>query len=201
MREVLINKVYHHFKGHDYRVLNIAKSTDDLSLLVVYENTDTHEVWVRTYEEFTSLVDTNKYPSVKQKFRFELKNKEEMKMAKLTKESFIESLKEMTLLEIKELVDAMKEEFGVDPSAVAVAAAPAATEAADEKSTFDVVLTSAGANKIAVIKIVREVTSLGLVEAKNLTEAGGAIKEGLKKEEAEELKAKLEEAGATVELK
>ena len=74
MREVLINKVYHHFKGHDYRVLNIAKSTDDLSLLVVYENTDTHEVWVRTYEEFTSLVDTNKYPSVKQKFIFELKN-------------------------------------------------------------------------------------------------------------------------------
>ena len=122
-------------------------------------------------------------------------------MAKLTKESFIESLKEMTLLEIKELVDAMKEEFGVDPSAVAVAAAPAAAEAADEKSTFDVVLTSAGANKIAVIKIVREVTSLGLVEAKNLTEDGGAIKEGLKKEEAEELKAKLEEAGATVELK
>ena len=119
-------------------------------------------------------------------------------MAKLTKESFIESLKEMTLLEIKELVDAMKEEFGVDPSAVA---APAAAEVADEKSTFDVVLTSAGANKIAVIKIVREVTSLGLVEAKNLTEAGGAIKEGLKKEEAEELKAKLEEAGATVELK
>ena len=122
-------------------------------------------------------------------------------MAKLTKESFIESLKEMTLLEIKELVDAMKEEFGVDPSAVAVAAAPAAAEAADEKSTFDVVLTSAGANKIAVIKIVREVTGLGLVEAKNLTEACGAIKEGVKKEEAEELKAKLEEAGATVELK
>ena len=122
-------------------------------------------------------------------------------MAKLTKESFIESLKEMTLLEIKELVDAMKEEFGVDPSAVAVAAAPAAAEAADEKSTFDVVLTSAGANKIAVIEIVREVTSLGLVEAKNGTGGGGAIKEGLKKGEAEELKAKLEEAGATVELK
>ena len=111
-------------------------------------------------------------------------------MAKLTRESFIESLKEMTLLEIKELVDAMKEEFGVDPSAVAVAATPVAA-AAEEKSTFDVVLTSAGANKIAVIKIVREVTGLGLVEAKNLTEAGGAIKEGLKKEEAEELKAKL----------
>ena len=95
----------------------------------------------------------------------------------------------------------MKEEFGVDPSAVAVAAAPAAATAAEEKSSFDVVLTSAGANKIAVIKIVREATALGLVEAKNLTEAGGAIKEGLNKEEAEELKAKLEEAGATVELK
>ena len=123
-------------------------------------------------------------------------------MAKLTKESFIESLKEMTLLEIKELVDAMKEEFGVDPSAVAVAAAPAAGAAeVEEKSTFDVVLTSCGANKIAVIKVVREATGLGLVEAKNLTEAGGAIKEGIKKEEAEELKAKFEEAGATVELK
>ena len=123
-------------------------------------------------------------------------------MAKLTKESFIESLKEMTLLEIKELVDAMKEEFGVDPSAVAVAAAPAAGAAeAEEKSSYDVVLTSCGANKIAVIKVVREATGLGLVEAKNLTEAGGAIKEGIKKEEAEELKAKFEEAGATVELK
>jgi len=105
------------------------------------------------------------------------------------------------LLEIKELVDAMKEEFGVDPSSVAVAAAPVAQEAGEEKTNFDVVLTSAGANKIAVIKIVREATALGLVDAKNLTEAGGAIKEGLKKEEAEELKAKLEEAGATVELK
>lgn len=122
-------------------------------------------------------------------------------MAKLNKEDFISALKEMNLLEIKELVDAMKEEFGVDPSAVAVSAAPAAAEAVEEKTSFDVVLTSAGANKIAVIKIVREVTALGLVEAKNLTEAGGAIKEGLKKEEAEELKAKLEEAGATVELK
>ena len=122
-------------------------------------------------------------------------------MAKLTKESFIESLKEMTLLEIKELVDAMKEDFGGDPSAVAVAAAPAAAAEVEEKSSFDVVLTSCGANKIAVIKVVREATGLGLVEAKNLTEAGGAIKEGLKKEEAEELKAKFEEAGATVELK
>lgn len=122
-------------------------------------------------------------------------------MAKLNKEDFINALKEMNLLEIKELVDAMKEEFGVDPSAVAVAAAPAAGDAGEEKTSFDVVLTSAGANKIAVIKVVREVTALGLVEAKNLTEAGGAIKEGMKKEDAEELKAKLEEAGATVELK
>ncbi len=122
-------------------------------------------------------------------------------MAKLNREDFISALKEMSLLEIKELVDAMKEEFGVDPSAVAMAAAPAAAEAVEEKTSFDVVLTSAGANKIAVIKIVREVTGLGLVEAKNLTEAGGAIKEGVKKEEAEELKAKLEEAGATAELK
>ncbi len=122
-------------------------------------------------------------------------------MAKLTKESFIESLKEMNLLEVKELVDAMKEEFGVDPSALAVAAAPVAGEAVEEKTSFDVVLTAAGPNKISVIKLVREATGLGLVEAKNLTEAGGKIKEGAKKEEAEELKAKLEEAGATVELK
>ena len=121
-------------------------------------------------------------------------------MAKLTKDEFISSLKEMTILEVKELVDAMKEEFGIDPTAVAVAAAPA--EAKEEgPSTKTVVLKSAGGNKIAVIKIIKELTGLGLVEAKNLTEAGGAIKEGLKKEEAEELKAKLEEAGATVELK
>lgn len=122
-------------------------------------------------------------------------------MAKLTKESFIESLNEMSLLEVMELVDAMKEAYGVDPSAVAVAAAPVAAAQAEEKTSFNVVLTSAGANKIAVIKVVREVTGLGLVEAKNLTEAGGNIKENAKKEEAEELKAKLEEAGATVELK
>ena len=122
-------------------------------------------------------------------------------MAKLTKESFIESLNEMSLLEVMELVDAMKEAYGVDPSAVAVAAAPAAGVTAEEKTSFDVVLTSAGANKIAVIKVVREATGLVLVEAKNLTEAGGNIKENAKKEEAEELKAKLEEAGATVELK
>lgn len=120
-------------------------------------------------------------------------------MAKITKEDFIKSLKEMSLLEIKELVDGMKEEFGVDPTAVS--AAPVAAEKEEEKTSFDVVLTSAGANKIATIKIVREATGLGLVEAKNLSESGGAIKEGLSKEEADDLKAKFEEAGATVEIK
>lgn len=120
-------------------------------------------------------------------------------MAKLTKESFIESLKEMNLLEIKELVDAMKEEFGVDPSAVAVAAAPAAAvEEGPSKAT--VVLVNAGAAKINVIKIIREITGLGLKEAKDIADAGGNVKEGIPASEAEELKAKLEEAGATVEL-
>ena len=121
-------------------------------------------------------------------------------MAKLTKEDFISSLKEMTLLEVKELVDAMNEEFGVDPSAVAVAAGPAAAvETGPSKLT--VVLTSAGAAKINVIKIIREVTGLGLKEAKDIADAGGNIKEDLPVEEAEALKATLEEAGATVELK
>ena len=121
-------------------------------------------------------------------------------MAKLTKEDFISSLKEMNLLEIKELVDAMKEEFGVDPSAVAVAAAPAAEEAAGP-SKQTVVLTSAGAAKINVIKIIREVTGLGLKEAKAIADNGGNIKENIPSEEADELKARLEEAGAEVELK
>lgn len=120
-------------------------------------------------------------------------------MAKITKEDFISSLKEMTILEVKELVDAMKEEFGVDPSAVAVAAAPAAAET-EESATKTVVLKNFGANKMAVIKLVKEVTGLGLVDAKNLVEKGGNIKENIPTEEANELKAKLEEAGAEVEL-
>ena len=122
-------------------------------------------------------------------------------MAKITKDEFISSLKEMTLLEVKELVDAMKEEFGVDPSAVAVAAAPSAgvEEAAPSKQT--VVLTSAGAAKINVIKIIREVTGLGLKEAKDIADNGGNVKENIPTEEANELKARLEEAGAEVELK
>ena len=121
-------------------------------------------------------------------------------MAKLTKEVFIESLKEMTILEIKELVDAMKEEFGVDPSAVAVAAAPVAA-AEEGPSKVNVVLTAAGPNKIAVIKIVRDLTGLGLKEAKDIADNGGNVKEGVDKEEAEKIKAQFEEAGATVELK
>ncbi len=121
-------------------------------------------------------------------------------MAKFTKEEFIEGLKEMSILEVKELVDAMKEEFGVDPSAVAVAAAPAAAED-DTPSTVTVTLTSAGPNKLPVIKLIKEVTGLGLKDAKALADNGGAIKENIPSSEAEELKAKLEEAGASVEVK
>ena len=124
-------------------------------------------------------------------------------MAKLTKEEFISSLKEMNLLEIKELVDAMKEEFGVDPSAVAVAAPGAAGAQEDATpSTVTVSITDAGAAKVAVIKVVREITGLGLKESKDLVDnAGSAIKENISVEEANEIKAKLEEAGATVEVK
>ena len=122
-------------------------------------------------------------------------------MAKLTKDEFISALKEMTILEIKELVDAMKEEFGVDPSAVAVAAAPAAGAAEEGPSKVNVVLTAAGANKIAVIKIVRDITGLGLKEAKDIADNGGVIKENISTDEANELKAKFEEAGATIEVK
>ena len=121
-------------------------------------------------------------------------------MAKLSAKEIIDSLKEMTLLEIKEVVDLMKEEFGVDPSAVAVAAAPVAA-VEEGPSKMDVVLTAAGANKLAVIKIIKEVTGLGLKEAKEIADNGGAVKEGLAKDEAEALKAQFEEAGATIELK
>lgn len=120
-------------------------------------------------------------------------------MAKLTKADFVAALKEMTLLEIKDLVDGLKEEFGIDPSAVAVAAGPAA--AAEEQTEFDVVLESAGGNKIAVIKLIREATGLGLMEAKKAAEeAGSIIKAGASKDEAEAIKAKFEEAGASIKL-
>lgn len=122
-------------------------------------------------------------------------------MAKLTKEAFVEALKEMTILEIKELVDGLKEEFGIDPTAVAAAGPAAAADAAEEKTEFNVVLKTHGPNKIAVIKAVREATGLGLADAKKLAETADAvIKENIAKDAAEELKAKLEEAGATVEL-
>ena len=121
-------------------------------------------------------------------------------MAKLTRDEFISSLKEMNLLEIKELVDAMKEEFGVDPSAVAVAA-PAAGATADEgPSTVTVSIADAGAAKVAVIKVVKEITGLGLKESKDIVDSNGVVKENIAKAEADEIKAKLEEAGATVEL-
>ena len=118
----------------------------------------------------------------------------------------IEDVKALTVLELSELVKALEEEFGVSAAApVAVAAAPAAgaaAPAAEEKSEFDAVLAEIGANKIAVIKVVREITGLGLKEAKDLVDnAPKPVKEGVSKEEAEEIQKKLEEAGAKVELK
>ena len=124
-------------------------------------------------------------------------------MAKLTTDEIVEALKEMTLLEASELVKAIEDTFGVSaaaPAAVVAAAAPA--EAAEEKTNFDVVLEGFGDNKIQVIKVVRELTSLGLKEAKELVEgAPKAILEGAKKEDADAAKEKLEAAGAAVSLK
>ena len=124
-------------------------------------------------------------------------------MAKITRDDFISSLKEMNLLEIKELVDAMKEEFGVDPTAVA-AAAPAAGGVAGgdaAPSAVTVSIADAGAGKVAVIKVVREVTGLGLKESKDIVDQNGVVKENVPMDEANEIKTKLEEAGATVEVK
>ncbi len=122
----------------------------------------------------------------------------------VTREEIVEALKEMPALELSELVKELEEVFGVSAAApVAVAAAPAAAaEAAEEKTEFDVVLEGFGDQKIGVIKVVREITSLGLKEAKELVEgAPKAIVEGVNKEKAEEVKAKLEEAGAAVTIK
>lgn len=126
-----------------------------------------------------------------------------------TREDVIEFLKNMTLLEASQLVKELEETFGVSAAAAAVAAAPAAAggggeaaAAAEEKTEFDVVLQAVGNNKINVIKVVREVTALGLKEAKDLVEAAPkAVKEGVSKEEAETIKQKLSDAGATVEVK
>ncbi|ULH16753.1 50S ribosomal protein L7/L12 [Deinococcus sp. KNUC1210] len=117
------------------------------------------------------------------------------------KEQFLEDLATINLLELADLIDAIKEKFNVT-AAVAVAgnAGPAAA-AVEEKTEFDVVLLDAGASKINVIKELRAITGLGLKEAKDLSEKGGAVKEGLSKDEAEKVKAQLEGAGAKVELK
>ena len=132
-------------------------------------------------------------------------------MAKLTAEELIQAIDEMTVLELNELVKALQEKYGVSAAAapVAVAAMPGmmagaaeAAPAAEEKTSFDVVLAAAGDNKLQVIKVIREITQLGLKEAKDLVEgAPQKVKEGVSKEEAEEVKKKLEEAGAKVEIK
>ena len=125
-------------------------------------------------------------------------------MAKLTTAEMIEAIKELSVLELNELVKACEEEFGVSAAAGVVVAAAGAGEAAaaEEKDEFDVVLASAGASKVKVIKVVREITGLGLKEAKDVVDgAPKTIKEGVSKAEAEEIKTKLEAEGAVVELK
>ena len=124
-------------------------------------------------------------------------------MAKLTAQELIDAIKELTVLELNELVKACEEEFGVSAAAgVVVAAAGGAAEAAEEKTEFDVELTEVGPNKVKVIKVVREATGLGLKEAKDLVDnAPKMLKEGVSKEEAEEVKGKLEAEGAKVTLK
>ena len=123
-------------------------------------------------------------------------------MAKLTTAEFIEAIKELSVLELNELVKACEEEFGVSAAAGVVVAAGPAAEAAEEKDSFDVELVDAGASKVKVIKIVREVTGLGLKEAKEVVDgAPKVVKEGVSKAEAEELKAKLEAEGAKVDRK
>ncbi len=125
-------------------------------------------------------------------------------MAKLTTEEFIDSIKELSVLELNDLVKACEEEFGVSAAAgvVVAAAGGGEAEAAEEQTEFTVELTDIGAEKVKVIKVVREVTGLGLKEAKDVVDnAPGAVKEGVDKAEAEDIKAKLEEAGAGVTLK
>ena len=122
----------------------------------------------------------------------------------LSNEQIIEAISSKTLVEVMELVKAMEEKFGVSAAApVAVAAGPAAGAAApaEEQTEFNVVLKSAGDKKVEVIKVVRAITGLGLKEAKDLTEAGGAVKEGVSKDDAAKMKKDLETAGATVEVK
>ena len=122
----------------------------------------------------------------------------------ITKDDILEAVSTMTVMELNDLVKAFEEKFGVSAAAVAVAAAPGAGggAAVEEKTSFDVILKDGGAQKLGVVKIVKEITGLGLKEAKDLVDgAPKPIKEGVSKDEAEALKAKLEEAGAAVELK
>ena len=128
---------------------------------------------------------------------------EENKMAKLSTQEIIDAIKELTVLELNDLVKACEEEFGVSAAAgVVVAAAGGDAAAAEEKDEFDVELTAAGASKVKVIKVVREITGLGLKEAKAVVDgAPKVVKEGVSKAEAEEIKAKLEAEGAEVNLK
>jgi large subunit ribosomal protein L7/L12 len=122
----------------------------------------------------------------------------------LNKEEILDSIANMSVMDVVELVEAMEEKFGVTAAVAVAAAAPAAGAAApaEEQTEFDVNMTSFGANKVSVIKVVRAITSLGLKEAKDLVEsAPTAIKEGVAKDEAEDLKGQLEEAGASVEIK
>ena len=131
-------------------------------------------------------------------------NMEDMKMAKLTTAEMIEAIKELSVLELNELVKACEEEFGVSAAAGVVVAAAAGdgAGAAEEKDEFDVELVSAGASKVKVIKVVREITGLGLKEAKEVVDgAPKVVREGVSKAEAEEIKAKLEAEGAEVILK
>ena len=123
-------------------------------------------------------------------------------MAKLTTAEFIDAIKELTVLELNDLVKACEEEFGVSAAAGVVVAAAGPAEAAEEKTEFDVELTEVGAEKVKVIKVVREVTGLGVKEAKDVVDgAPKVVKEGASKEEAEDIKKKLEEVGAKVTLK
>ena len=119
----------------------------------------------------------------------------------ITKEDILEAVGAMTVLELNDLVKAFEEKFGVSAAAVAVAGPATAAAAVEEKTEFDVILTGDGGKKINVIKEVRAITGLGLKEAKDLAEAGGVVKEGASKEDAEKFKKELEAAGATVELK
>ena len=123
-------------------------------------------------------------------------------MAKLTAQELIDAIKELSVLELNDLVKACEEEFGVSAAAGVVVAAAGPAEAAEEKPEFDVELTEVGAEKVKVIKVVREVTGLGLKEAKDVVDgAPKVVKEGASKEEAEDIKKKLEEVGAKVTLK